>query len=130
MAHRAFPALMVRHGAVSVFEVRSRLASFSSLPSSLPLIVLCAALFLPGIWSILALDRAEARFAVATREVVARGDLLRPRFFDADRLNQPIGPYCPQSVSLTALRRQGQSAIWPYRLASVVTAAFAVLLTF
>ncbi len=127
---RASGALIVPQRAVSVFAVQKRLASFGSLLSPLLLITLCAALYLPGIRSIPVLDRDEARFAVATRQMVASGDLLRPRFLDADRLNKPVGIYWLQSASLAAFHPRSSSAIWPYRLPSVIAAAFAVLMTF
>jgi 4-amino-4-deoxy-L-arabinose transferase-like glycosyltransferase len=120
----------VQHRAVSVFAVQRRLANFGSLLSPLTLIALCAALYLPGLGSIPVLDRDEARFAVATRQMVSSGDLLRPRFQDTDRLNKPIGIYWLQSLSLAAFHPESPEAIWPYRLPSVLAAAFAVLMTF
>jgi 4-amino-4-deoxy-L-arabinose transferase-like glycosyltransferase len=130
MTQRVAAALIVRHCAVSVFAVQRRLASFSSLLSLLLLIALCAALYLPGMRSIPVLDRDEARFAVATREMVTSGDLLRPRFLNTDRLNKPIGIYWLQSISLAAFHPRSASAIWPYRLPSVIAATCAVLMTF
>ncbi len=130
MVRRACATLIVRHRAVSVFAVQRRLASFSSLLSPFLLIALGAALYLPGMRSIPVLDRDEARFAVATREMVSSGDLLRPRFLNADRLNKPIGIYWLQSASIAAFHPRSASTIWPYRLPSVIAAAFAVLMTF
>jgi 4-amino-4-deoxy-L-arabinose transferase-like glycosyltransferase len=130
MARPALPTLIVRHPAVSVFAVQRRLASFSSLLAPLLLIALCAALYLPGTWSVPVLDRDEARFAVATRQMVASGDLLRPRFLNTDRLNKPIGIYWLQSISLAAFHPRSANAIWPYRLPSIIAAAVAVLMTF
>ncbi len=94
------------------------------------LILLCAAFFLPGLSSIPPIDRDEARFAQATRQMVASGDYLLPRFGNDYRLNKPIGIYWLQSASLRAFGQSNPADIWPYRLPSVLGALAAVLFTF
>src|SRR5438477_1807732 len=90
----------------------------------------CSALYLPGIAAIPPLDRVEARFAQASRQMLETGDFLRIRFQDEARNKKPAGIYWLQAASVAALSEPGSTAIWPYRLVSLIGAAVAVLLTF
>jgi len=94
------------------------------------LVAICAIVYLPGLFSIPPIDRDEARFAQATRQMVASGDYVRPRFGTEDRLNKPIGIYWLQAVSLRAFGIGNAAEIWPYRLPSVIGALIAVLFTY
>jgi 4-amino-4-deoxy-L-arabinose transferase-like glycosyltransferase len=94
------------------------------------LALLCLALYLPGIAAIPPLDRDEARFAQATRQMLQTGDFLRIRFQNAARNNKPAGIYWLQAASVSALSTARSTAIWPYRVPSLLGAAGAVLLTF
>ena len=96
----------------------------------LTLVVICAIAYLPGLFSIPPIDRDEARFAQAARQMVASGDYVRPRFGTEDRLNKPIGIYWLQAVSLRAFGIGNREKIWPYRLPSVIGALIAVLFTY
>jgi 4-amino-4-deoxy-L-arabinose transferase-like glycosyltransferase len=91
---------------------------------------LCLLLYLPGIASIPPLDRDEARFAQATRQMLEAGDFLRIRFQDEARNRKPAGIYWLQAASVALFSTAGNTAIWPYRLPSAVGASAAVLLTF
>jgi 4-amino-4-deoxy-L-arabinose transferase-like glycosyltransferase len=91
---------------------------------------LCLLLYLPGIASIPPLDRDEARFAQATRQMLETGDFLRIRFQDEARNRKPAGIYWLQAASVALFSTAGSTAIWPYRLPSAVGASAAVLLTF
>ncbi|HEX7969898.1 MAG TPA: glycosyltransferase family 39 protein [Stellaceae bacterium] len=92
--------------------------------------LLCLALYLPGIAALPPLDRDESRFAQATRQMLESGDFLRIRFQDEARNKKPAGIYWLQAASVAALSDAGSTAIWPYRLPSLVGATLAALLTF
>ena len=49
------------------------------------LCLLCLVLYVPGLAAIPPLDRDEARFAQATRQVLETGDFIRMRFRDEAR---------------------------------------------
>src|SRR3984893_7021046 len=87
-------------------------------------------LYLPGIASIPPLDRDEARFAQATRQMLETGDFLRIRFQDEARNKKPAGIYWLEAAAVAAFRRPESTAIWPYRLPSMIGALTAALLIF
>ncbi len=91
---------------------------------------LCLALYVPGIAAIPPLDRDEARFAQASRQMLETGDFLRIRFQDEARNKKPAGIYWLQAASVAVFSTPESTAIWPYRLPSLVGALGAVLLTF
>src|ERR1700716_4544392 len=90
----------------------------------------CLVLYPPGIASTPPLDRDEARFAQATRQMLETGDFLRIRFQDEARNKKPAGIYWLQAACVAAFSTLESSAIWPYRLPSVLGATAAALLTF
>jgi 4-amino-4-deoxy-L-arabinose transferase-like glycosyltransferase len=92
--------------------------------------LLCLILYLPGLATIPPLDRDEARFAQATRQMLETGDFVRIRFQDEARNKKPIGIYWLQAAAVAAFSSSESVAIWPYRLPSALTATAAVLLTF
>ncbi len=92
--------------------------------------VLCLALYLPGMSTIPVLDRDEARFAQATRQMLETGDFLHIRFQNEARNQKPAGIYWLQAAAVSAFSDPGSTAIWPYRLPSLIGASIAVLLTF
>jgi 4-amino-4-deoxy-L-arabinose transferase-like glycosyltransferase len=92
------------------------------------LLALCLFLYLPGQRAIPVLDRDEARFAQASRQMLETGDFLRIRFQNEARDNKPAGIYWLQAAAVSALSTPESSAIWPYRLPSLVGATAAVLL--
>ncbi len=94
------------------------------------LVGLCLFLYLPGISAIPPLDRDEARFAQATRQMLETGDFLRIRFQDEARNKKPAGIYWLQAASVSIFSTPGATAIWPYRLPSLFGGITAVLLTF
>src|SRR5216684_2061472 len=91
---------------------------------------LCLLLYLPGIATIPPLDRDEARFAQASRQMLETGDFLRIRFQDEARNKKPAGIYWLQAAAVAAFSTPASTAIWPYRLPSLLGAMAAVLLTF
>src|SRR6202795_2499424 len=91
-------------------------------------------LFLPGFFNIPPIDRDEARFAQATKQMVETGDFVDIRFQDDVRYKKPVGIYWLQSAAVetaTALGLPGAALrIWVYRIPSLVGAIGAVLLTY
>jgi len=77
------------------------------------LLGLCACLFVPGIAAMPPLDRDEARFMQATRQMVESGDLLQVRFQDEARNKKPIGIYWLQSASVTLFGTPASTEAWP-----------------
>src|SRR5579885_642257 len=94
------------------------------------LVCLCTALYLPGLTSIPPLDRDEARFAQATRQMLETGDFLRIRFQEEARNKKPAGIYWLQAAAVDAFSTPRSTAIWPYRLPSVAAALLAAVLVF
>src|ERR1700746_307467 len=94
------------------------------------LCLLCLIVYAPGLAAIPPLDRDEARFAQATRQMLETSDFVRIRFQDEERNKKPIGIYWLQAGAVTAFSSPGSAAIWPYRLPSALAATVAVLLTF
>ncbi|MGB0084062.1 MAG: glycosyltransferase family 39 protein [Rhodomicrobiaceae bacterium] len=93
------------------------------------LIVLCLALYLPGIASLPVTDRDEARFAQATKQMLETGNVIDIRFQDEPRYKKPIGIYWLQSVAVSALSPTDLTQIWAYRVPSLLGIIAAVLLT-
>ena len=98
-------------------------------------LLLCGLLlFLPGFFRIPPIDRDEARFAQATKQMVETGDLVDIRFQSDVRYKKPVGIYWMQAAAVqtaTALGLPGaQLRIWVYRLPSLLGAIGAVLLTY
>ncbi len=92
------------------------------------LIALSLAFFLPGIAAVPPIDRDEARFAQASHQMLESGDFVRIQFQDESRAKKPVGIYWMQAASAELLH--AETAIWAYRLPSVLGALAAVLLTF
>ena len=95
--------------------------------SPLLLILLCLALFLPGFFSLPPVDRDEARFAQASRQMLETHDFVDIRFQNEGRHKKPVGIYWLQAASAALF---GADRIWAYRLPSLLGAIAAVLLTF
>ena len=81
------------------------------------LAALCLLLYLPGLTSIPALDRDEARFAQASRQMLETGDFLRIRFQDESRNKKPAGIYWVQAAAVATLA-PGQRLFVPTRITS------------
>ena len=99
------------------------------------LLVLCGfLLFLPGFFSIPPIDRDEARFAQATKQMVESGDLVDIRFQDDVRYKKPVGIYWMQAAAVETASALGlpraQVRIWIYRVPSQIGAFGAMLLTY
>src|SRR5690242_10329694 len=90
--------------------------------------------FLPGFFQIPPVDRDEARFAQATKQMLETGEYVDIRFQDEVRYKKPVGIYWLQAAAVKAGEAVGVSSarttIWLYRLPSLFGAAGAVLLTY
>jgi 4-amino-4-deoxy-L-arabinose transferase-like glycosyltransferase len=98
------------------------------------LILVGALFFLPGFFNIPPIDRDEARFAQATKQMVETGDFVDIRFQDEVRYKKPVGIYWLQAVVVETASKLGlpraQARIWLYRVPSLIGAIGAVLLTY
>ena len=106
------------------------LTPHSRLAHMLILTMLVLFTALPGISSIPAIDRDEARYAQATVQMIESGDPIDIRFQDAPRWKKPAGAYWAQAVSVTLFGGPEARAIWKHRLPSVLAALIAVLATY
>src|ERR1700759_5485102 len=106
----------------------------SHLRATLFLLACAALLFLPGFFGIPAIDRDEARFAQATRQMIETGDYIDIRFQDEVRYKKPVGIYWLQAAAVNTASALGvpnaRSTIWIYRIPSLASAIGAVLLTY
>ena len=91
-------------------------------------------LFLPGFFNIPPIDRDEARFAQATKQMVESGDFVDIRFQDDVRYKKPVGVYWLQAAVVETASALGlpraQVRVWLYRVPSLIGAIGAVLLTY
>src|SRR3954463_13484457 len=109
-------------------------ATSSHFRAAVFLVLCCIVLFLPGFFTIPAIDRDEARFAQATKQMVESGDFVDIRFQDDVRYKKPVGIYWLQSAVVQSASKLGlqraQIRIWLYRIPSLVGAIGAVLMTY
>jgi len=98
------------------------------------LVAFCLVAFLPGFFQIPPIDRDEARFAQATKQMVEGGDYVDIRFQDEVRYKKPVGIYWLQAAAVKTGEALGvpeaRTTIWLYRLPSLIGATGAVLLTY
>jgi 4-amino-4-deoxy-L-arabinose transferase-like glycosyltransferase len=90
--------------------------------------------FLPGFFQIPPVDRDEARFAQATKQMMETGEYVDIRFQQEVRYKKPVGIYWLQAAAVKTGQALGMpealSTIWLYRLPSLFGAIGAVLLTY
>jgi 4-amino-4-deoxy-L-arabinose transferase-like glycosyltransferase len=90
--------------------------------------------FLPGFFQIPPVDRDEAYFAQASKQMVETGNYLDIRYQGDVRYRKPIGIYWLQAAVVRAAQALGVSAaqekIWLYRIPSLLGALGAVLATY
>jgi 4-amino-4-deoxy-L-arabinose transferase-like glycosyltransferase len=98
------------------------------------LVVFCLIAFLPGFFQIPPVDRDEARFAQATKQMIESGEYVDIRFQNEVRYKKPVGIYWLQAVAVKGGEAVGVphalTTIWLYRLPSLAGAIGAVLLTY
>jgi len=94
------------------------------------LVLVALAMFAPGFFALPAVDRDEARYAQATRQMLESGDFVDIRFQDQPRHKQPVGIYWLQSLSALLFSDDPQRAPMPvFRAPSALGAIASVLLT-
>jgi 4-amino-4-deoxy-L-arabinose transferase-like glycosyltransferase len=127
-ARLALTSILKDLGALLAFATAShaRAAGF--------LIAVCLVSFLPGFFNIPPVDRDEARFAQATKQMIESGDYIDIRYQDEVRYKKPVGIYWLQSGVVRAAEAIGvpraRTTIWLYRVPSLIGAVGAVLLTY
>ena len=94
------------------------------------LTLLCALLYGPGLNSLPVMDRDEARYMQATRQMQETGDYIQIRFLDEARNKKPVGVYWLQAAAVEVLSHPASREQWVYRLPAALAAWLAVLLTF
>lgn len=94
------------------------------------LALVCLTLFIPGLSRFPVMDRDEARYAQATKQMLESGDFITIRFQDEFRNKKPVGIYWLQAAAVRAVGLQHQDQIWPYRLPSAIGATLSVLFCF
>jgi 4-amino-4-deoxy-L-arabinose transferase-like glycosyltransferase len=98
------------------------------------LVVFSFLVFLPGFFQIPPVDRDEARFAQATKQMLESRDFVDIRFQNEVRYKKPVGIYWLQAAAVKAGETlgvpQARTTIWLYRLPSLFGAIGAVLLTY
>ena len=98
------------------------------------LVVMSLIAFLPGFFQIPPVDRDEARFAQATKQMIETGDYVDIRFQDETRYKKPVGIYWLQAGVVRLAEAAGlpraRLRIWLYRIPSLIGAIGAVVATY
>lgn len=94
------------------------------------LTLLVLAVALPGLDALPPMDRDEARFIQATRQMAETDDYVVVRFLDELRAKKPVGIYWLQTVAVEVFSHPADTRVWPYRVPSVLGVLLAVLFTF
>jgi len=82
----------------------------------------CVLFHMAGTWSLPLIDRDEARFAEASREMIERGDYIVPRFNNQLRLDKPPIAYWAQTASYRVFGQNDFAARLPSAFAAALTA--------
>src|ERR1700733_1562491 len=90
--------------------------------------------FLPGFFQIPPVDRDEAYFAQATKQMIETGDYVDIRYQDDVRYRKPVGIYWLQAAVVKTAEAfrfpDARTTIWLYRIPSLLGAVGAVLATY
>ena len=117
-------------GLAAVFDY----AAASNRRAAVALLLVCLVGFLPGFFQIPPVDRDEAYFAQATKQMIETGDYVDIRYQDDVRYRKPVGIYWLQANVVNAARALGfanaRTTIWLYRVPSLIGAIGAVLATY
>ena len=109
-------------------------AAGSNRRAAAVLVLISLIAFLPGIFQIPPVDRDEAYFAQATKQMIETGDYVDIRYQDDVRYRKPVGIYWLQASVVNVASALGlpnaHTSIWLYRLPSLVGAIGAVLATY
>jgi 4-amino-4-deoxy-L-arabinose transferase-like glycosyltransferase len=126
----AKPSIAQARGLAAVLDYATQ-----SHPRAAALLVAFSLLaFLPGFFHIPPVDRDEARFAQATKQMLETHEYVDIRFQNEVRYKKPVGIYWLQAAAVKAGEAlgvsQARTTIWLYRLPSLAGALSAVLLTY
>src|SRR2546423_2004090 len=88
----AFPSILKDLGALLAVATASHARALAVL------ILVSLISFLPGFFNIPPVDRDEARFAQATKQMIESGDYIDIRFQDEVRYKKPVGIYWLQAA--------------------------------
>jgi len=117
-------------GLASAFDY----AAASNRRAAVALLLVCLVGFLPGFFQIPPVDRDEAYFAQATKQMIETGDYVDIRYQDDVRYRKPVGIYWLQATVVNAASALGmpdaRTTIWLYRVPSLIGAIGAVLATY
>lgn len=91
---------------------------------------LWALVALPGLASMPVMDRDEARFVQATRQMAESDDYVVVRFQDEMRAKKPVGIYWLQAAAVNLFSHPAKTDVWPYRVPSALGVLLGVLMTF
>jgi len=91
------------------------------------LVLISLAALLPGLASVPVMDRDEARYAQASRQMLETGNFVDIRFQEVPRHVKPAGTYWLQAGSAAMAGGPDKAEIWAYRLPSLLGALIAVL---
>ena len=109
-------------------------AAGSNRRAAVVLVVVSLVAFLPGMFQIPPVDRDEAYFAQATKQMIETGDYVDIRYQDDVRYRKPVGIYWLQAAAVNTASAFGlpnaRTTIWLYRLPSLIGAIGAVLATY
>src|SRR5271154_2314721 len=98
------------------------------------LILISLLAFLPGFFQIPPVDRDEAYFAQASKQMIETGDYVDIRYQDDVRYRKPVGIYWLQAAVVNTASALGvpdaRKKIWLYRVPSLIGAIGAVLATY
>jgi 4-amino-4-deoxy-L-arabinose transferase-like glycosyltransferase len=112
-----------------VAEDKATLVGGMSIHAWAFLVLISFAALMPGLASVPAMDRDEARYSQASRQMLETGDFVDIRFQDVPRHVKPAGTYWLQAISVSLSGGPEHAEIWAYRLPSFLGALASVLLT-
>jgi 4-amino-4-deoxy-L-arabinose transferase-like glycosyltransferase len=109
-------------------------AAGSNRRAAAMLVLVALVAFVPGLFQIPPVDRDEAYFAQATKQMIETGDYVDIRYQDDVRYRKPVGIYWLQAGVVNLASALGlpnaRTSIWLYRLPSLIGAIGAVLATY
>jgi 4-amino-4-deoxy-L-arabinose transferase-like glycosyltransferase len=98
------------------------------------LVLVSLVMFLPGFFHIPPVDRDEAYFAQATKQMIETGNYVDIRYQDNVRYRKPVGIYWLQAAVVNTAEflhvPDARTTIWLYRIPSLIGAIGAVLTTY
>src|SRR3984885_11501051 len=116
----AAPRLWPANGLGALFDV----GAGSHRRAVAILVLVSLILFLPGFFQIPPVDRDEAYFAQATKQMIETGDYVDIRYQDDIRYRKPVGIYWLQAAVVNTASALGVphalAKIWLYRVPSLI----------